>query len=129
MEKTDEQLNSMTMVEIPFGIHQSVMRKINHQKIKPALIVAFALLVLNFLLVAWHINNKLIDADFVSMWNDFLDVFSFNFSFISTMVGNFLDIVPLELFLSAVLSLAGAIYLAKKINSFNFVEYNKYLSS
>src|SRR5664279_3763834 len=93
MDKIDEQLNNLKAVEIPNGIHQSVMRKINYQKIKPVLFVAFALLVLNFLVIGWHINAKLINAEFVNMAQDFLEVFNFNFAFINTIVTSFFEII------------------------------------
>ena len=116
MGKIDEQLNNLSLSEVPIGMHHSVMQKINYQKIKPALFVAFCLLVFNFLAIAWHINMKLIDADFLDMTRDLLDVFDFNLSFINTILGSFFEIISPVLFLSAVLSFIGAIYLGKKIN-------------
>ena len=120
MEKIDEQLNNLALIDAPFGLHSSVMRKVNYKKIKPALFIAFALLVFNFLVIAWHINAKLIDADFFDMASDFLDVFSFNLSFINTMASNFFELVSLPIFLSAFLSLVGAIYVGKKIKIYHF---------
>jgi hypothetical protein len=122
MEKIDEQLNNLSLVEVPIGVHHSVMRKVHYQKIKPVLLVAFCLLVFNFLAIAWHINMKLIDADFLDMTRDFLDVFSFNLSFIDMILGSFFEIISPALVLSAVLSFAGAIYLGKKINIYQFGE-------
>src|ERR1035437_4767192 len=115
MEKIDEHLNNLNMVEIPVHLHQSVMRQVNYKKIKPVLFVAFALLLFNFLVIAWHINAKLIDAEFLDMTKDFFEVFSFNFSFISTMWGSFFEIISPTLALSAILSLAGVVYIGKKI--------------
>ena len=120
MEKIDEQLNSLSLMETPFGLHQYVMRKVNYQKIKPVLLVAFALLVFNFIVITWHINAKLIDADFFDMISDFFDVFSFNLSFINTMTQSFFEIISLPVFLSAFLSLIGAIYIGKKIKIYHF---------
>ena len=120
MEKIDEQLDSLSSTEIPFGLHQSVMRKINYQKIKPVLLVAFALLVFNFLAIAWHINAKLIDADFLNMTSDFFDVFSFNLSFVNTIATSFFEIISLPIFLSAFFSLIGAVYVGKKIKIYHF---------
>lgn len=120
MDKIDEQLNNLPSIPIPIGLHHHVMHKIFYQKIKPVLFVAFALLFFNFLLIFWHINMKLVDADFIDMTRDFLDVFNFNLSFINTMVGSFFEIISPVLFLSAVLSFAGAVYLGKKINSYQF---------
>jgi hypothetical protein len=120
MEKIDEQLNNLSVVEVPTLVHQSVMRKVNYQKIKPALFIAFALLVFNFLVIAWHINAKLIDAEFADMTQDFFEVFNFNFSFIGTVWVSFFEIISPMLFLSAVLSLIGAIYTGKKISFYQF---------
>ena len=120
MEKIDEQLNSLRMVEVPVGMHQSILRKINYQKIKPVLFVAFALLLFNFLVIAWHINAKLIDAEFLDMTQDFFEVFKFNFSFVSTMWGSFFEIISPTLALSAILSLIGAIYTGKQISFYKF---------
>ena|ERR1035437_1431624 len=116
MEKIDEHLNNLNMVEIPIHLHQSVMRKVNYQKIKPVLFVAFALLLFNFLVIAWHINAKLIDAEFLDMTQDFFEVFHFNVSFISTMWVSFFEIISPMLALSAILSLIGAIYTGKQIS-------------
>ena len=116
MEKVDEQLNNLSVIGIPIGVHQSVMRKINYQRIKPVLFISLCLLLLNFIVIAWHINAKLIDAEFIDMAHDFLDVFSFNFSFINTITVSFFEIISPTLFLSAFLSLIGAIYTANKIN-------------
>jgi len=120
MDKIDEQLNNFSTVEVPAGMHQSVMRRINYQKIRPVLFVSFILLALNFLIIAWRINAKLIDAEFIDMAQDFLDVFSFNFSYLSTMWGSFFEIISPMFFLSAVLSLVGAIYIGKEITFHQF---------
>jgi len=120
MEKIDEQLNNLQTVDIPFGMHSSVIRKINYQKIKPVLFISFILLIFNFLLIAWHINAKLIDAEFMDMAQDFFEVFHFNISFFNTMFGSFFEIISPALFISAALSLLGAIYTAQKIRFYQF---------
>ena len=116
MDKIDEQLNNLSTVKIPAGMHQYVMRRINYQKIKPVLLVAFALLVLNFLIIGWHINAKLIDAEFIDMTQDFFEVFNFNFAFFNTILTSLFEIISPMLVLSAILSLVGAIYTGKKIS-------------
>jgi hypothetical protein len=115
MEKIDEQLNNLSAVEVPVGIHQSVMRRVNYQKIKPVLFVSLILLALNFLVIVWHINMKLIDAEFTDMIQDLFEVFSFNFSFIRTIAESFFEIISPILFLYAILSLTGIIYISKEI--------------
>jgi hypothetical protein len=120
MEKIDEQLNNLSLIEIPVGMHQSVMRRVNYQRIKPVLFIAFTLLAFSFLATTWYINVKLVDAEFVDMAQDFLEVFSFNFSFANTMLVSFFDIISPVVFSYAILSLAGAAYLGKKISFYSF---------
>ena len=121
MEKIDEQLNKISLVEVPAGMHQFVMRRVNYKKLQPVLFVTFALLALNFIIVVWHINAKLIDVEFTDMIQDFFEVFNFNFSFFSTMWVSFFEIISPALVLSAVLSLIGVIYTGKKINSYRLI--------
>jgi hypothetical protein len=120
MDKIDEQLNSLYLAEIPVGMHQSVMRRVNYQKIKPMLFTAFALLAFSFIAIIWQINTQLINAEFTDMAQDFFNVFNFNFAFIDTIWGSFFEIISPTLFLSAILSLAGAIYIGKKITVYQF---------
>ena len=117
MENIDKKLNNLFSVKIPTGLHQSIMLRVNYQKIKPMLFIAFGILVFNFLLITWHINAKLIDADFLDMIQDFFGVFNFSFSFVGTITEKFFEIISPALFLSAFLSLVGSVYFAKKISS------------
>ncbi len=120
MEKIDEQLNNISQVEVPIGMHQFVMRKINYKKLQPVLFVAFALLALNFIVIVWHINARLIDVEFSDMVQDIFQIFSFNFSFINTVFVSFFEIISPLLVVSAVLSMIGAIYTGKKISFYHF---------
>ena len=120
MEKIDKQLNNTSLVEVPVGMHQFVMRRVNYKKLQPVIFVAFALLAINFIIITWHINSKLIDAEFADMMQDFFEVFSLNFSFVNMVLGSFFEIISPVLVISAMLSMIGMIYTGKKINSFNF---------
>ena len=120
MEKIDEQLNNMPLIEVPVGMHHFVMQKINNKKIQPFILVTFLLLVLNFIIILWHINTKLIDAEFTDMMRDFLDIFSFNFSFIQIFLLNFFEIISPLLIISLTLSFVGIIYTGRKINFYQF---------
>ncbi len=120
MEKIDEQLNTISLVEIPIGMHQFVMRRINYKKLQPIFFVTFTLLALNFIVIVWHINAKLIDAEFLNMVKDFSEVFDFNFYFISTIFVSFFEIISPLLVVSAALSMIGAMYTGKKINFYHF---------
>jgi len=116
MDPIDEKLNRISSLEVPAGMHQFVMRKVNYKKLQPVLFTVFSLLILNFIVVVWHINAKLIDAEFTDMVQDFFEVFSFNFSFINTVLGSFFEIISPLLVVSAVLSLCGIIYTGKKMS-------------
>ncbi len=120
MEKIDEQLKNIPLVEVPIGMHQLVMRKINHKKLQPFILFIFAFFVLNFIIIVWHINAKLIDAEFTNMMRDFLDIFSFNFSFIKIFLLNFFEIISPLLVISASVSMLGAVYAGRKINFYYF---------
>ena len=120
MDKIDEQLNNLSQVEVPIGMHQFVMRRINYKKLRPVFFITFTLLILNFITIVWHINTKLIDAEFTDMMKDFFEVFSFNFSFIKTMLESFFEIISPLLLVSAMLSIIGAIYTGKKMNFYHF---------
>jgi len=122
MDKIDEQLNNISFTEVPTGVHQFVMRKIHYKKLQPVLYVTFTLLILNFLFIIWHINAKLIDAEFTDMIKDFLEVFSFNLAFINMVLVSFFEIISPLLIVSVVLSLVGAIYTGKKINFYYFAK-------
>ena len=116
MENLDEQLNNLSLIEIPVGVHQSVMRRVNYQKVRPVLFTALIFLMFIFLVIISYINAKLVDAEFIDMAQDFFDVFSFDFSFINTIFVSFFEIISPAIFLSALMSLVGAIYIGKQIS-------------
>ena len=116
MEKIDEQLNNISLVEVPVGIHSFVMQKVNQKKLQPVFFAVFVILALNFIVIGWHINAKLIDAEFVDMMQDLLEVFSFNFSFLKIAILSFFEIVSPLLVISLLLSLTGTIFSGKRIN-------------
>ena len=122
MEKIDEQLNNISLVEVPIEIHQNIMRRVNYKKLKPVFFITFMLLVINFMVVVWHINSKLIEVEFTDMVKDFFEVFSFDFSFINTILGSFFEIISPLVVISAVSSLVAMVYLGKKINLFYFAK-------
>ncbi len=123
MEKIDEQLKNISSVEIPTGTHHSIMRNINYRQMWPMFIFVFLLLVLNFLIIMWHINSKLIDAEFSDMAGDFFTGLDLSFDFIEAVLGSFFEIISPALVLSALVSLVGAIYVGKKIKFAQFLKY------
>jgi hypothetical protein len=96
-------------------MHQSIMHKINYKRIKPILFSVLGLLVLNFLITAWHINNKLVNAEFGTMMNDFFATFDLSFYFVGTIIGSFFEIVSPTIFITLLINLVGVIYVGKKI--------------
>lgn len=115
MEKIDEQLNNLSFIEVPVDLHQSVMKKVHYRHLRPVFLVAFSLLTISFFAIVWYINIKLVDAEFLDMAQDFFDVFNFDFSFVNTILESFFEIISPALFMTAVLSLAGMVYIGKKI--------------
>lgn len=120
MEKIDKQLNNLSSVEIPAGMHQFIMRRINYKRIKPVLFTAFILLTINFILIAVHINTKLIEAEFADMMSDFFETFDLSFYFVNTILGSFFEIISPAIILSLLLNLGGAIYIGNKIRMSEF---------
>ncbi len=124
MEKIEEQLNNLSSMEIPTGMHQSIMQKVNYRRIRPILFTAFFLFLFNFILIAWRINVKLVNAEFSTMMNDFFDGFVWSSSFVNTILGSFFEIISPTIFVSLLINLVGAIYLGNKIR---ISEYGKKL--
>lgn len=122
MEKIEEQLYNISLAEVPIGMHQFIMRKINYKKLRSFLFITLILLALNFIIIAWHINAKLIEAEFFDMTQDFFEVFSLDFSFINVIWASFFEIISPIFFLSAILSLIGAIYTVRKISLYRLTE-------
>lgn len=114
-KKIEEQLNNLPFLEVPSEVHQSTMRKIDYSRFKPILFTAFILLVINFIIIAWHIDSKLVEAEFSDMVQDFFQGFEMNFSFIDTILRNFFEIISPAVFFSGFLSLMGVAYLGNKI--------------
>lgn len=115
MENIDKQLNNLSVVEVPAVVHQSTMRKIKYQKTKPVFFTAFALLAFSFVIVVWQINTNLTGAEFLDMVSDFFDVFNFDFSFWTAILTGFFGIVSPALFMVAIASLTGLIYIGNHI--------------
>ena len=126
MEKIEEQLNKLSsaeMVEIPVGVHEKIMRRISYLKqIKPVLLVAVCLFFLNFLIILWRINIKLIDAEFTDMMQDLIYGLDLNISTIGTVLSSFFEVISPALVFSAILSLIGTIYLVNKIRIIEFIK-------
>jgi hypothetical protein len=120
MEIIDEQLKNLPQNDLPVEVHQSIMRTANYRRVRPMLFIGFFLLAINFLIIAWHINAKLVDAEFSDMIADFFEGFDLSFLFVKTILVATFEIVPIELFLSGLASLLGAMYIGIKIKSLEF---------
>jgi len=125
MEKIDEQLKNLAQIDTPIEIHRSVMNRIHNKKIQPMLFFVLGLLVFNFAIIAWHINGKLVKAEFGDMLADFFTDFTLTFYLISTILKSFFEIVSPALVLSALLSFIGIIYVGKKITLSTSNQFNK----
>ena len=121
MEKIEEQLNSIAFSEVPVGMHQSIMRKINYIRLKPILFVSFFLFVINFAILAWRIDNRLVDAEFSDMMRDFFNGFDWSFDFVKTILDSFFGIISPGIALSFVLNFIGMIYIGNKIRKISGV--------
>ncbi len=126
MENIEKQLNTIKKVEMPFGVHQSIMKRVNYRRFRPILLVSFILLFINFVLLAWHINTRIIDAELVDMMQDLFASFSMDMNFFNTIFSSFFEVVPFELFISAVISFVGIAYLVKKITTHEFSKSYKF---
>ena len=121
MEKIDKQLNNLNTTEMSPRLHSSIMRIVNHKKMQPMFLILFFLLVFNFIIIFWHINTKLVDAEFGVMMNDLFTDFDLSFYFIGTIISSFFEIISPALVLSLFISFFGSIYVYKKnIYLFNF---------
>ena len=126
MENIEKQLNTIKKVEMPFGVHQSIMKRVNYRRFRPILLVSIILLFINFVLLAWHINTRIIDAELVDMMQDLFASFSMDMNFFNTIFSSFFEVVPFELFISAVISFVGIAYLVKKITTHEFSKSYKF---
>jgi len=115
MEKIDEQLKNISFVDVPVSVHQSIMKKVTSCRMQPFFIAVFCFLSVVFFMIAWHINTKLIEAEFSDMLADLLSDFNMSFYLFSTIVKSFFEIISPVYVLSLIFSFAGAVYLAKKI--------------
>jgi len=122
MDTIDEQLKNIALLEVPNQMHHSVMRAVNYRRLRPVLLVGFFLLVSIFILIAWRINMKLIDAEFSDMMKDFFGSFELSFYFIGTVLGSFFEIISPALFFSGIFSLLGAVYIGNKIKNYEFIK-------
>ncbi len=120
MEKIDQQLNNLKNVEFPIHSHRLIMRKINYEKTKPFFFIVLSLLVVNFVLVTWHINSKLVEAEFSDIFYDFINNFALSYAFINPFVQNFFEVISPVVCVSFLLNLLGIIYVCKKIFASSF---------
>ncbi len=121
MEKIDEQLKKLGMVDTPKSFHHGVMEKVYNWRFRTMFFIVFALLAINFFVIAFHINMKLIDAEFLDMLQDFMGSFDMSASFFNTVFGSLFEIVSPFVLFSAFLSLMGVVYVGRKIYKSKFL--------
>lgn len=114
MDDLDEKLKSLTEVNLPVGVHHTVMRAVNFKKMQPFLFFLLSLLVLNFALIAFHVNTKLVDAEWGDMVTDLFAGFDLSLSFFEMITSSFFEVVSPMLALSLVSSFVGFVFITKK---------------
>jgi hypothetical protein len=110
MDNLDKKLKDLNEIEMPSGLHQSIMRNVNYKKVLPLILIPFMILALNFIVVSWHIDLRLVDAEWKDMLLDLWEGFDFTMDFFTTIVESFLEIIPLPLLILFIFSLSGTIY-------------------
>lgn len=120
MDYLDKKLKDLDDAEMPAGLHQSIMRNVNYKKVLPLILIPFMILALNFIIVTWHIDLKLVDAEWKDMVLDLWEGFDFTMDFFTTIVESFLEIIPLPVFILFVFSFLGTIY-----TGFRFIKANR----
>jgi hypothetical protein len=114
MDDLDEKLKSLTEVNLPVGVHHTVMRAVHFKKMQPFLWFLLSLLVLNFVLLAFHLNNKLVDAEWLDMATDLFAGFDLSLSFFEMITSSFFEVVSPMLALSLASSFVGFVFITKK---------------
>lgn len=120
MEKIDQRLYEKNEVDIPFGVHQSIMARVNYLHFRPIFFLVLVIFIVNLLILFLHIDNKLIEAEFLDMVTDFTTDSYSGLLVLNILTGKFFEIISVELLASLFLNLIGTIYFSKKIVAYRF---------
>lgn len=115
MEKIDEHLNKLRVVDTPKSFHQGVMQKVYNWRFRTIFFVVFFILLINFIIITLHIDIKLINAEFADMFQDLMGSFDMSITFFNVIFDSLFDIVSPFVFFSAFISLIGVFYVGRKI--------------
>lgn len=118
MEPIEQQLHTLKEEHQPDGMHQSILRRINYLKIRPLLFVALFVCSVNILILTSHINNKLVEAEFLDIIHDLTRDSYTGFLVLSILLEKFFEVISIEILASLFVNMAGAIYMSNKLLSY-----------
>lgn len=124
MEPIEQQLHTLSETDLPQGLHQSVLQKVNYLKLRPLLLVALFVCSINVLILSSHINSKLVEAEFLDMIRDFTRDSYASFLVLSILLERFFEVVTVEVVASLFVNMAGAIYMSNKLISYKLGKIN-----
>jgi hypothetical protein len=112
MEKIEQQLYTLRDQEVPVGLHYAIMKQASYIRLRPLFFVVIAIFLCNLVILSSHINNQLIEAEFVDMIRDFTTDSYDSLLVLWILLEKFFEIISLEVLLSLLLNVAGTIYLS-----------------
>ena len=121
MDQLEEKLNKLNSVETPENFHQSVMQKVYGWRFRTVSFVLFTILFVNLTVIVLHIDLKIIDAELIDMMQDLFVSFDITFEYFNTIFNSLFEVISPFIFFSALLSLAGVIYLGRRIYTSRFL--------
>jgi hypothetical protein len=101
--------------EVPPGLHASIMKRVNHLKLRPLFFLVLALFVINLLMLTSHINGKLVEAEFMDMLRDLTEDSYFDSLALGILLERFFEIISFELVASVLLNAVGVFYISGKL--------------
>ena len=113
--KQINQLHNTQNVDVPHGLHSNIMKRVNHLKLRPLFFIILVLFISNLLVLASHINGKLVEAEFVDMLQDMTKDSYFDSLALGILIGRFFEIISFELIASVILNTVGAFYISSKL--------------
>ena len=106
--------------DFPGQLHSRIIGKLVVTKFKTFFVATTCFLILNLLVLSWHIWTRVIDGEGYTLFSALLQDFQFSYSYISDLFGMVFDVVPVTLVAAFVLNLvliAYMIYFRSSINS------------
>lgn len=110
MESVSRNLKELVVEDIPEGLHLRIISKMVVSKFRAYFLAVGIFLVLNFLVLSWHIWMTIIDTEAYAVFFALFQDFEFSFSYISDIVGTLFEIIPIVLVVAFVVNLVLIIY-------------------